>query len=194
MGKKGRRVVIWLSGQDQLSTNHAPKMLLYSLLVLMHLFSQSLSREARRNVIHSFLTLSLCFHHSNFNWILSQVPQISCTEKWWLSHHISIWPLLSTGDDCCCSWLCNCRPGLFHRQPGMETHWGQQYIAQVLLTQSNQFSGRESFDGDKSWIILLVLTFKALFYFFTVFEKCQWYHPILNITSPLQTYHLVSTA
>lgn len=64
-----------------------------SFLVLIHLLSQPLLRKAWRTVINSFLTLSLCFHHSNFIWVSSQVPQTACTEKWWLSHHISICPL-----------------------------------------------------------------------------------------------------
>lgn len=83
-----------------------------------------------------------------------------------------------------------------HGQPGMETHWGQQYISQVLLMQSNQFSGTEIFDGDRSWIILLVLTLKALFYFFTVFEKGLMISSNLvhNLSTTNHTTHLVSTA
>jgi len=87
--KEGRKDTEWSYNYQGMiiSLHHSQKVLF---LILIQLFSQPVALTAWRISINSVLTLNLNFLGSNFNVVLSHVPQISSTDKQWLSHHLSI--------------------------------------------------------------------------------------------------------
>lgn len=89
MIKEGRKHTEWSSNYQGMiiPLYHSQKTLLF--LILFQLFSQPVALMAWRITINSVLTLNLNFLGSNLNLVLSHMLQISCTDKQWLSHHLS---------------------------------------------------------------------------------------------------------
>lgn len=154
--KEGRKDTEWSYNYQGMiiSLHHSQKVLF---LILIQLFSQPVALTAWRISINSVLTLNLNFLGSNFNVVLSHVPQISSTDS---GCHITSQSFLQNRGQLMLLMALHrsamAVPWQALNENLLRTAVHHLVCFQAQLMQSNQFSGKEPsypmwvFDGDNS--------------------------------------------